>query len=553
MSRISDLPRRCWEDLVDDEFLVGMTNLLRTSVGTQQLRPIQAVGLAELGQMGGGFFAMSVGEGKTLISGLAPVVLQAKNALVVVPSNLVEKTKREFEQLRLHWKIPYVNVVGYRFFSTKKNTNWLVQNQPDVIIFDEAHALKTAKATTGGAAVAKRFNRYFAHFPKTKVVAMTGTVEKDSILDYAHIIDWCLKEGSPLPRDPGMQETWAACLDVQKGCDLFRPSFKVLWPDLGEVTCLEAAREAYAERLGQTPGVIISNGYFNDVRLHIYPTYAPDIPEHDADWEKMQQGWIAPDDYPLGDSKAQVWAMSRDFSRGYFRKHVPWPPDYWMAARKGWTQYVRHVCDVEGTLWDTEAQVREACLLGTLHSDAYLLWRDVEPEFTVHRETEWRDHRVTDFIIEDVLNKFENEGGIVWTWQTPLAADLAQRSGWRYFGDMGLDASGLPIESADPKEIVIASIKANGTGRNLQFWRNNYVTCPPPANYINEQMLGRTHRPGAKRDVRAWYLFACRQDIEVFRMAQVEAEFAEQTRKQIFKLRSAEIEQPVAGFGAAYN
>jgi len=343
-------------------------------------------------------------------------------------------------------------------------------------------------------------------------------------------------------------------LDVRKDAELFRPSFTVLHKDLGPVQTLEQAREAYAERLRLTPGVIISVGYYNEVPLHIYPTYAPDIPKHDHYWTQLNEGWIAPDDYLLGDSKAQVWSMARDLSRGYYRKHVPWPPDWWMEARRAWVGYVRHVCDDENTFWDTEGQVREACATGVLHSAAYHHWVETEPKHDFNRETEWLDFSVIDFIIEDVLSKFETDGGIVWTWQEPLAIELARRSGWPYFGAGGLDGKGRRIEEASGREIVISSIRANGTGKNLQYqWHQNYITCPPPANYINEQLLGRTHRPYQTKPVKAWYLFACQQDLEVFRVAQLEAEFAEQTRKQLFKLRTADIEQPEAGFGAAYE
>jgi hypothetical protein len=558
MSRISELPRRDWETSATPELVEDLSCYFKTDHGTMRLREVQAVSLAEIHELGGAFLAIYVGGGKTLISGLAPVALDAKRPLVVVPAKLVAKTKHEFEELRLHWKIPVIPVISYQFLSQEKNSNWLFQYQPDCIILDEAHALKTA-SKKGGAAVAKRFRRYQQHAPSTKFVAMTGTIAKDSITDYAHLIVWCLGKGAPVPDSQEFQELWGSCIDVRKpGQEGFRPSFKVLEKDLGgPIVDLDDARERYAQRLRQTPGVIISTEGYNEVPLFIQPTYAPDI-EMDHHWDKLRGGWIAPDDWPLGDAKAQVWAMSRDLSRGFYKYHTPWPPDEWMSARKAWAGFVRGVVEEECTLWDTERQVRTACEEGLIFSEAYLDWMRTQSQHKVDEKTrkaQWLSYDVIEFVHQDVLKKFGNSGGVVWTCQTQFAKTLAKRTGWRYFGEMGLDAQGSPIESAKSNEIVIASIAANGTGRNLQkLWNLNYVTCPPPTNMVWEQLMGRTHRPGQLKDeVRFWVMFACREDIDTFRMAIAEAEFSYRTTKQRFKLLDSDIEMPELGPGKAYD
>jgi hypothetical protein len=325
----------------------------------------------------------------------------------------------------------------------------------------------------------------------------------------------------------------------------------------GPIRDLDDARERYAMRLRQSPGVIISTEGYNEVPLFIEPTYAPDV-QMDEHWTKLRKLWIAPDNWPLGDAKAQVWAMSRDLSRGFYKYHTPWPPDYWMEARKGWASFVRGIVEEEYTLWDTERQVRTACEEGTIHSEAYDEWMRVQDEHRVDertRKTQWLSYDVIDFVHQDVLKKFGNSGGIVWTSQTQFAKALAKRTGWRYFGEMGVDSTGQPIESAKSSEIVIASIAANGTGRNLQKqWNLNYVTCPPPTNMAWEQMMGRTHRPEQpKSEVKFWVMFACREDIDTFRMAIAVAEFSYKTTKQRFKLLDAGITMPELGEGMAYD
>src|SRR5690606_3827108 len=50
MSRIESLPRRGWRETADVQ---GMTRMLRTSAGTQTLRPIQAAALKEAAECQG--------------------------------------------------------------------------------------------------------------------------------------------------------------------------------------------------------------------------------------------------------------------------------------------------------------------------------------------------------------------------------------------------------------------------------------------------------------------------------------------------------------------
>src|SRR5690348_3444827 len=73
-----------------------LTPELTTPAGKRngaRLRPWQALGLLELMDHGGAFLGLSAGSGKTLITFLAPVVMQAKRPLLIVPGKLVEDTQ----------------------------------------------------------------------------------------------------------------------------------------------------------------------------------------------------------------------------------------------------------------------------------------------------------------------------------------------------------------------------------------------------------------------------------------------------------------------------
>src|SRR5262245_65169047 len=92
VARILALPRR---DPSASEVTDELTGLLRTSRGTMRLRPVQALALHDLGVYGGAFCPIGVGEGKTLITLLAPYVLEAQRPLLLLPAALIEKTERE--------------------------------------------------------------------------------------------------------------------------------------------------------------------------------------------------------------------------------------------------------------------------------------------------------------------------------------------------------------------------------------------------------------------------------------------------------------------------
>ena len=57
---------------------------------------------------------------------------------------------------------------------------------------------------------------------------------------------------------------------------------------------------------------------------------------------------------------------------------------------------------------------------------------------------------------------------------------------------------------------IIASIQANGTGRNLQHWHRALCTAIPSNGRDFEQWAGRQHREGQTRDVQVDILFGCR-------------------------------------------
>lgn len=59
----------------------------------------------------------------------------------------------------------------------------------------------------------RRFLRYLEAHPETRLVAQSGTLATRTIKDYAHLAEFALREGSPLPLREPVVEEWAAALD----------------------------------------------------------------------------------------------------------------------------------------------------------------------------------------------------------------------------------------------------------------------------------------------------------------------------------------------------
>jgi hypothetical protein len=151
----------------------------------------------------------------------------------------------------------------------------------------------------------------------------------------------------------------------------------------------------------------------------------------------------------------------------------------------------------------------------------------------------WHDTSALDYCI-DWLSKNE---GIVWTRHTFFGRELSRRTGLSYFGQMGRDQKGRPM--SEEKGPCIASIAANGTGRNLQHYHHNLITSCPTGAALIEQLLARTHRPGQRADeVTAEILVGCIEHIQAWTRAVAEAEMARDMFGAPQKILVADVNMP---------
>lgn len=658
--RILELPKRVTSD--GEALAREMTEALRTPEGEMSLRPVQAQALYELLTTGGLFGPMGVGTGKTLVFLLAPVVLNLRRALGLLPASLVEKTERERATYARHFRVDRsMQLISYEMLGRVNASNLLAVKRPDGLITDESHKLKNPKA-----ACTRRVARYLKDHPDTRFVSMSGTMIKNSLRDFAHLLRWSLSpEKAPVPQTEAEVDEWSDALDERvQPMQRVRPgALATLAPDV-QGDELERARKAFHVRLVSTPGVVCSlHAEQVDCSLYIEgKTYGVNAAT-EANFERLRTMWETPDGWALSEA-VDVWRHARELALGFHyvrvdgKKYDEWravqrrngqrtestgngtstsseptngngalaailagrratssnpvtasdststsdssrsttgpatsaarsrsgsasttatepgefgesfaslatgrsassettptesleriatfltearPPDWWLTPRRAWAKFVRDVLSRSRSL-DSEKQVALACERGDLPDTEYRAWMAVRDRFVPKTIAVWHDDSALK-ICEAWLRR---ERGICWVDHTMFGRELARRTGLSYFGQNGLDDKGRSI--LDAKGPIIASVAANGTGKNLQAWHKNLITSCPTGASVWEQLLGRTHRPGQKADeVEAEVLIGCVEHVDAWERARAEAEMSSAMLGQPQKILFADVTMP---------
>lgn len=521
LRRIRDLPRRTWTEETLASLAREMTSVLKTPDGTMELRPVQALALHDIGTCGGLFAPIRVGGGKTLVSLLTPYVLEAQRPMLLMPASLIGKTQRELQTLSKHWRIPRnIRMHSYEMLGRVQAADTLEFYRPDLLILDEAHRAKNKRA-----GVTRRLVRYVRQHPEVRVVVMSGTMIKDSLKDFAHLLRWSLKHGAPVPASDGEVEEWADALDEKISNPWRRADPGALMtlaaPGDGGDDELSTARRAFRRRLVETPGVVSTAGESVNCSLYVraLPYAVNDVTERN--FHILRSKWETPDGWALSEAVA-VWRHARELALGMHYVWDPRPPQEWLMARRAWAQFVRETLSRSRTL-DTELQVARAVQKGALEAPEFDVWMRMRPGFTPNPKALWHDDSALE-LCQDWMNKHPD--GIVWVEHRFFAHELSRRTGAPYFGPKGLGPRGQFIEDAQGP--IIASVAANATGRNLQHkWRTNLVTSCPSTALLHEQLIGRTHRDGQRGDdVTVDIMFGCWEHWNGFETARAAAKMS---------------------------
>ena len=206
------------------------------------------------------------------------------------------------------------------------------------------------------------------------------------------------------------------------------------------------------------------------------------------------------------------------------------PPDSWLSPRRAWAKFVRDTLARSRSL-DSEKQVADACARGDLPDGEYRAWLAVRDTFQCRTLPVWHDESVLDLCAAWLAK----EKGICWVEHTWFGKALSQKTGLSYYGQSGLDAKNnslvdwsIAISKGESKPgPFIASVAANGTGKNLQAWNKNLIVSCPTGASVWEQLLGRTHRQGQLADeVSVDVLIGCIEHVDAWKRACAEARMA---------------------------
>lgn len=487
LDRIVALPRRDW--MSEDVALLQneITDWLKKPGGQQRLWPVQAFACAELHDLLGLLGIILVGGGKTLITRLAPLVLEVTRPMLVVPAALKEKTIREFKELDQHWQRHHdLDIVSYEKLGRVSGADYLQERNPDFIIADECHRLKNLNA-----AVTRRMAHYMEEYPETIFCGVSGTITRRSLMDYQHLLKWAIgSEKMPLPSLVSETMMWARALDEKlRGVQrVGSGALKVFVLQPGakdrDVT-RDEARLGYSRRLKSTPGVVATEASAVDASI-VGSFWEPDVPEEIRNHIiYLNEEWETPGG-EICRQPVDLWRHARELVCGFYYRWEPEPPEDWRKARKSWFRYVREQLDHRIPGLDSPLQVAQACKRGLLNSGKrYETWTEIKDSFVPNNVPVWVDTSV----LEQVLARLSKESTLIWTEQVATGEKLAELSKLPFFSRKGKDKKGRVIDSLKDAETAIVSIPSNHQGRNLQAWNHNMIVSPPPNGALFEQCL----------------------------------------------------------------
>lgn len=535
MERILTLPAQDFS--AREDLQAKWTNLLTRGGHDFGLRRVQAEFLEECSWAAeqedpiGALGHVGVGKGKTLTFWLVPGIFKAKRPVLLLPPDMRDQYADDlFEWSQRYHFVPPI-VVYYSQLSRPEGTSLLEELNPDLIMADEAHMLRHATS-----ARTKRFLRYMAKHPKTRFVAMSGTLTGSTLSDYAHLSYLALRQYSPLPHDERNIDLWGTVLNAEgepdnKAWQALTP----LSPKGAPAKNVSLVRKDFNLRFRTAPGAVSTRTSSCDARLELTAAY-PQLSASTKDtMATVREDWELPNGDKIVDALHFYRAMSQ-LSSGFYYVW-DWPNDEpdkdWLYARREWwswcrwylTRFAREGCDspylVEKWLRNNNGTAAKE---GKKFLERWDAEKSKDPPPT---RPIWVDTAVVTSAVKWANSR---DRGFVWY-------------GSRAMGDM-LDAWGVPTfgvgdgaPNPDQHPVAALSIPIYHKGRNFQPWADQLIIDPMSSAITWQQLLGRTHRNGQRSGVvkatvnqHTWYLR------QAYRRATARARYIQETTGEAQKL-----------------
>ncbi len=592
------------------------------------LRDVQIDSVYEYEHLGGLLGPQGVGHGKTLVTLLCAAIGLRKRghrrAVIFVPPEVYDQlSKRDLPWARRHvaldgiafWLVqgdraarmraasqPGAGVFIYSYSSLSTATGYdeLAAICPTLFILDEAHSV--ARPT---AARTKRFMSIMNQIEKglndgklgvdvqtrrIEMLALSGTITKKSVKDYAHLAKRCLHAGSPLPIKEQAVDTFANAIDAdvvgtgQTDLDRERMRQLIQWCRMHgydpyksspvPLTAQEATRDAFRFRLHTSPGVVATSDLSVACSLIISWSEPPRPKTPEADKLAEMMAKVVKDmrtpDGDVIDFGMHTFKWLWELSAGFYNSLV-WPTVDELR--------LKHVQDGK-PISETEAQTllqgakdhhsllqayhkllrqfldlkhQPGCdspMLTALEINRQLKGEPakfrIPPElreaYRIHREADYEDLpkrrsvpvRICDYKIKAAVEwcrhhapENKGPGGMVWFHHPEVGRWLSEALTAEKIKHSVAFAGHNEAPFKDG--LVIASY-AHATGKNLQHQNRNLIIELRREAAIMEQMLGRTHRAGQLADdVRADVFVSNGFDLALFNATLRDSDYIQAT------------------------
>lgn len=434
-------------------------------------------------------------------------------------------------------KKPGLYVITYSRLSQPDGEVLLTACDPDLVICDEAHNLANEDA-----ARTQRFLR-FLRSRRRAFVPLSGTMTRKALSDYAHLARFSLLNHAFLPHDWNELKFWMAAIKADDAdespfdptnmslsdaeLDTFRPLVNFaakLDPSILKGTVKDAIRKSFNIRRRTMPGVIDSSE--QDIGTSL--TFAL---EKSNPWlpgtvvgEKiavLDSEWIAPNGDEI-DFALTKFKWHSELNLGWYNDLV-WPdhPDTPKAKELHALGQEYHKA-LRKFLSHSRAGLDTPMLVGRhfhqhgggISPELYDLWKPYHDMKKVGEKEKWPDRiavpiRLSDEKLRHAITivrewDLKRNPGIVWFHHNEVGrwiTELLRAEGFRVIhAPAGADKMILDPENQKPGSIVVASILAHGTGKNLQAFRHNLFLEGFLSAVVGEQAIGRSHRTGQTAD-----------------------------------------------------
>lgn len=464
-----------------------------------------------------------------------------KRVKLTVPFLMLgNKTPQQRKAIYLSGR-PGCYIVPYSLLSTKDTSEMLDAIQPKLLILDEAHNVKNISS-----ARTRRMRSYMAeHNPE--LVALSGTITNKSVQDYHHLITAALGENSPLPLSPVLAGEWGQVIDATAQPDSaatgpVRPLMRWAekhFPNEEFPRNQAGFRRAYMRRLSSAPGVVSTVGENTLDCTLILQNQPVAHPEKYEGWkqlealmEQVDEGWKTPNDDEI-EHAIHKHKWMQELSAGFYNQ-LRWPTMAELSKKRGisteeaytlidraMTQHEAHQRYAKSLRYWLQDRHRPGLdtpfLVGSdmrLHGAQnvgqrlYKEWKEAKDlEFDGMPERVSEAIRVCPFKVLTAVEwakQLKGKGGIIWYLNIEVGLWLTQELQQAGLNPLhcpaGRKANETIIDPRHRDRVVVASIDAHGTGKNLQHFQEQLVVQWPRPAKTAEQMLGRLHRNGQEAD-----------------------------------------------------